>query len=165
MADENEDIDDVEIEEDVQLDEQDNIQENKVEKRIKTLSNKVKQTAQERDNETKARQKAEKERDALKLESEFSSSFSESPHYSVAKDYKDEIRKKVSSGYVLEDAIVSTLAKEGKLDSIKKFENPAGGSATNLPSTGNQKSLKDMSREEKRVEVLKAMDKGDISLS
>lgn len=149
-------------------DQQDDSQGNKVEKRIKQLSNKVKLTSQERDEFAKANEKLKAERDSLKKDSEFTSSFSENPHYQVAKDHKDEIKKKVSSGYSVEDAIVAVLAKEGKLDAIKAVkapENPAGGSATNLPSTGDQKALVDMTREEKRAEVLKAMDKGDISLT
>lgn len=168
MADEKaEDIqDNVDDTEDIQLDEEEDVQqESKVEKRIKQLSNKVKLTSQERDELAKANEKLKAERDSLKKESEFNSLFSENPHYSVAKDYKDEIKKKVSSGYSLEDAVVSTLAKEGKFDSIKKVENPAGGSAVNPPMTGEVKSLQDMTREEKRSEILKAVDRGDISLT
>ena len=168
MADENEDIlDDVEdIEEDVQLDEQDDVQqESKVEKRIKQLSNKVKLTSKERDELVKANEKLKVERDTLKKDSEFNSSFAENPHFQVAKDYKDEIKKKVSGGYSVDDAIVSVLAKEGKIDAIKSIENPAGGSATNLPMSGEPKALNDMSREEKRTEVEKAIERGDISLT
>ena len=164
MADDNEDIlDDVEEQEDIELD--DEIQpENKVEKRIKQLSNKVKLTSKERDELAKANEKLKLERDTLKKDSEFSSSFSDSPHYQVAKDYKDEIRKKVSGGYSVEDAVVAVLAKEGKLDAIKATESPAGGSATNPPMSGEQKPLKDMTLGEKREEVLKAMERGDINV-
>ena len=167
MAEENEEVqDDLEVE-DIQLDGQDDVQqENKVEKRIKQLSNKVKLTSKERDELATANEKLKAERDTLKKDSEFSSSFLESPHYQVAKDYKDEIKKKVSGGYSLEDAVVSVLAKEGKFSSIKPTpENPAGGSAVNPPMAGEPKSLNDMTREEKRTEVIKAMDRGDISLT
>lgn len=174
MADDEKDIQDDVVEEnqDDIIDEIDEPEEgqqgSKVEKRIKTLSNKVKLTAQERDNEVKARKKAETERDNLKKDNEFSTSFAENPHFSVAKDYKDEIKKKVSGGYSVDDAIVSVLAKEGKLDAIKvviKPDNPAGGSSPNLPTTGDQKPLNDMSREEKRAAVMEEMNKGNISLS
>lgn len=170
MAEENEDMqDDIEeTQDDVQLDdtsEGEVQQENRVEKRIKQLSNKVKLTSKERDELAEANEKLKAERDSLKKESEFSSSFSESPHYQVAKDYKDEIKRKVSGGYSLEDAVVTVLAKEGKLNAIKATESPAGGSATNLPMKGDQKPLQDMNREEKRAEVLKAMERGDISLT
>ena len=166
MADENEEIqEDLEedVQEDVQLD--DDQQESKVEKRIKQLSNKVKLTSQERDELAKANKKLEAERDSAKKEAEFSSSFTENPHYQVAKDYKDKIKEKVSGGYSVEDAVVAVLAKEGKLNAIKAIENPAGGSATNPPMTGDSKPLNDMSREEKRAEVEKAIDRGDISLT
>ena len=170
MAEENEEIkDDVEeAQDDVQLDDtsdEEVQQENKVEKRIKQLSNKVKLTSNERDELAKANEKLKAERDSLKKDSEFSSSFSENPNYQVAKDYKDEIKKKVSGGYSVEDAVVAVLAKEGKLNAIKATENPAGGSATNPPMTGESKPLSELTREEKRAEVMKAMDRGDISLS
>ena len=48
---------------------------------------------------------------------------------------------------------------------MQKSENPAGGSATNIPITGDTKPLKDMSLEEKRDEVKKAIERGDISLT
>lgn len=148
---------------DIQLD--DDQQENKVEKRIKDLSNKVKLTSQERDEFAEANEKLKAERDSFKKDSEFSSSFLDNPHYQVAKDYKDEIKKKVSGGYSLEDAVVAVLAKEGKFSSIQKTESPAGGSATNLPMTGEAKTLKEMTLQEKREEVIKAMERGDISLN
>lgn len=161
MADEIEDLVD-----DIQLDEQEEVVENKVEKRIKDLSNKVKLTSKERDELAKAKEQSDAERDSAKKEVEFYSSFSDATDkYPAAKEYKDKIKEKVLSGYSVEDAAVAVLAKEGKLDAIKAVENPAGGSATNLPMTGESKSLGEMSREEKRAEVLKAMDKGDISLS
>ena len=161
-------IDDVEdtqedIQDDVQLD--DDQQESKVEKRIKQLSNKVKLTSQERDELAKANKKLEAERDSAKREAEFSSSFTENPHYQIAKEYKDKIKEKVSGGYSVEDAVVAVLAKEGKLNAIQAVENPAGGSATNPPMTGELKPLKDMTLQEKRAEVEKAIDRGDISLN
>ena len=166
MAEENEEIQNEDLEEDVQLDEQEDVQqENKVEKRIKQLSNKVKLTSNERDELAKANKKLEAERDSAIKEEKFSSSFTENPHYQVAKDYKDKIKEKVSGGYSVEDAVVAVLAKEGKLDAIKATENPAGGSATNPPMTRDIKPLNDMTREEKREQVLKAIDRGDISLT
>lgn len=157
-----------EVEDDINLDENEGSQENRVEKRIKTLSNKVKQTAQERDDEAKGRKKAEIERDSLKKEAEFTSSFSENQHFSVAKDHRDEIKKKVSAGYSVDDAIVSVLAKEGKLDAIKvakPIANPAGGSSPNMPMMGDQKDLKDMTLQEKRAAVVEEMNKGNITLT
>ena len=169
MADENEEIDDLEdTQDDVQLDEQDNVQqESKVEKRIKQLSNKVRLTSKERDDLAKAKQKLEAERDNAKKELEFYSSFSDTTDkYPVAKEFKDKIKEKVLSGYSVEDAAVAVLAKEGRLEApLPARDNPAGGSATNPPMKGDVKPLSEMNREEKRAEVLKAMDRGDISLT
>lgn len=166
MADENEEIQEEEDTEDVQLDEEIQ-QESKVEKRIKHLSNKVKLTSQERDELAKANQKVEAERDTAKKEVEFYSAFSDTTDkYPVAKEYKDKIKEKVLAGYSVEDAAVAVLAKEGRLEApLPAKDNPAGGSATNPPMTGDVKPLQDMTREEKRAEVLKAIDRGDINLT
>ena len=169
MADENEEVqDDIQedIQEDVQLDD-DVQQESKVEKRIRQLSNKVKLTSNERDELAKGKDKLEAERDTAKKEVEFYSSFSDTTDkYPNAKEFKDKIKEKVLSGYSVEDAAVAVLAKEGKLTMPQPIpDNPAGGSATNLPNTGEPKALKEMSLEEKRAEVIKAVDRGDISLT
>lgn len=170
MADEDTQEDIIDSEEDSQEDVQsddDVQQENKVEKRIKTLSNKVKLTSKERDDLAKAKTKVEAERDTAKKEVEFYSSFSDqTDKYPAAKEFKDKIKEKVLAGYPVEDAVVTVLAKEGKLTgSAPTVDNPAGGSATNLPLKGGSKAIEEMSREEKRAEVLKSMDRGDISLS
>ena len=159
---------DLDSQEDIDLDTDDDVQQgNKVEKRIKQLSNKVKLTSNERDEYAKLNKNLETERDTAKKEVEFYSSLSETTDkYPAAKEYKDKIKEKVLAGYTVEDATVAVLAKEGKLSAGQPVvDNPAGGSATNLPISGEPKPLNDMSREEKRGEVLKAMDRGDISLS
>ena len=140
---------------------------NKVEKRIKELSKKVKLTSQERDELVKAKQGLEAERDAAKKEVEFYSSFSDATDkYPAAKEFKDKIKEKVLVGYSVEDATVAVLAKEGKLTTPSlQPENPAGGSATTAPATNAAKPLNEMTREEKREEVIKATERGDISLS
>ena len=164
MAEENE----IQVEEtqedtgDVQLDDD---QQNKVEKRIKDLSNKVKLTSKERDELASAKKGLEAERDAAKKEVEFYSAFSNTTDkYPNAKEYKEKIKEKVLAGYSVEDAAVAVLAKEGKL-TAPVVDNPAGGSATNPPMTGEAKPLNDMNLAEKRAEVLKAIDRGDISLT
>ena len=69
-------------------------------------------------------------------------------------------------GYSVEDAAVSVLAKEGRLEApLPPKDNPAGGSATNPPMTGEPKALNDMTLAEKRAEVLKQVESGNISLS
>lgn len=168
IQDDNEDTQE-DQEEDTQEDvqEDDDVQEeSKVEKRIKQLSNKVKLTSKERDELAKAKDKLEAERDSTKKELDFYSKFSDTTDkYPAAKEYKDEIKKKVLVGYSIEDAAVAILAKEGKLTMPQKVDNPAGGSATNAPMTGEDKPLEEMTREEKRAEVEKAIARGDISLT
>lgn len=169
MAEENENIENLEEDLEEVLTEEDpeeGQQESKVEKRIRQLSNKVKLTSKERDELAKAKQKLEAERDTAKKEVEFYSAFSDTTDkYPNAKDFKDKIKEKVMAGYSVEDAAVAVLAKEGKLTAVKTIENPAGGSATNPPNTGELKPLNEMSREEKRAEVIKAVERGEISLT
>lgn len=162
-----EDTDNIEEDtEEVQLDDE-VPKENKVEKRIKELSNKVKLTSKERDELATLNKKLEGERDTARKEVEFYSAFSDTTDkYPAAKEFKDKIKEKVLAGYSVEDAAVAILAKEGKLEApLPKKDNPAGGSATNPPMTGEPKPLNEMTREEKREQVIKAMDRGDISLS
>lgn len=153
--------------EDVQLDEQDDVQqENKVEKRIQQLSNKVKLTSRERDELATLNKEKDAKLATAQKEVEFYSSFSDTTDkYPAAKEYKDKIKEKVLLGYSVEDAAVAILAKEGKLNAVRATENPAGGSATNPPISGEPKPLQDMNLQEKRAEVLKAMERGDISLT
>lgn len=147
--------------------EENNIQEdNKVEKRIKELSNKVKTTSQERDDLVAAKKESDAERDNAKKEVEFYSAFSDTTDkYPNAKDFKDQIKEKVLVGYSVEDAAVAVLAKEGKLTAPKVSTNVAGGSATNVPISGESKPLSEMTRDEKRAELLKAIERGDISIN
>ena len=145
-----------------QDDSDENIKNNKVEKRIKDLSEKVKNTAQERDDTVKA--KAEAEARALNAEKErdFYSSFTDSTaKYPGAIEFKDKIKEKVMAGYDVEDATISILAREGKLTNApSKRESPAGGSATNALKDGGEKSLNEMTRDEKRAKLMEA----DLSL-
>ena len=139
-------------------------------KRIESLSSKVKETSTERDaanakaeTEAASRLVAEKERD-------FYASFSDTvTKFPAASEFKDKIREKVMAGYSAEDATVSVLNAEGKLTPaapVIEVAPPAGGgSAVNqLPSTGT-KSVSEMSREEKRQQLVEAEKRGDISLT
>lgn len=105
---------------------------------------------------------AEKDRD-------FYASFTESTaKYPGAAEYKDKIKEKVQAGYSLEDATVSVLNKEGKLtQSAPKVEiaPAAGGSAVNQLPDGGSKTLKEMTRDEKRQALIEEEKKGNISLT
>jgi hypothetical protein len=132
---------------------------NKVEKRIKDLSEKVKLTAGERDELAKGKTDAETAQKNAEKERDFYSSFADSAgSYPEASNYKDAIKEKVMSGYSVEDATVSVLAKEGKLNNYTppspKHDSPAGGSATNAVQTKMEKPLNEMTKAEKREALI-----------
>ena len=143
---------------------------NKVEKRIKDLSEKVRLTSEERD-AVKAKVLEESNRaSSLQKEVEFLNSFGDQlSKHPEASSYKDKIKEKVLKGYSVEDATISTLASEGKLTASQptvQIDNVAGGSASvNQPVTGGQKTVAQMNRDEKRQALLDAEGRGEISLS
>ena len=142
--------------------------ENKVERRIKDLSEKVRLTAEERDAEKRKLDEESAKTGNLQKEVEFLNSFgNQLGKYPDASQFKDKIKEKVLKGYSVEDATVSTLASEGKLTQKEvQIDNVAGGSATvNQPATGGQKKPFEMTRDEKRNALLEAEKRGDISMS
>ena len=89
---------------------------NKIQERLTDLSNKVKLTAKERDEQSALVKNQAEEIAQLKRDNEFNNSFSEvSGKFSNASQFKDKIREKVLAGYSVEDATVSVLNREGKL--------------------------------------------------
>lgn len=139
-----------------------------VEQRIIDLSSKVKDTAQERDNERIAREAAEAKTKEGERKIEFLSGFADvvagNP---AAKDFKTDIESKVMGGYSLEDATYAVLGKAGKLPPpIVETQHFAGGSAVITPPQGGAtKSVSEMTREEKRAAIIEAEKRGDIALS
>src|SRR3990167_2382550 len=98
---------------DLELDEQENI--NKVEKRIKSLSEKVKLTSEERDELKGLNEGLTAEKHTLSKERDFYKGFNQvSAKYPGANEYQDKILEKVNQGYDVEDATISILAKECK---------------------------------------------------
>ena len=144
---------------------------NAIEERIKSLSGKVKSTAEERDAERARAEEAHAKLATAEKEIAFFSSFSDSlSKYPTASEYKDAIKEKVLSGYSVEDATVAVLAREGKLQGTQQTQtytpppSPAGGSATNIPMGTGNKSLKEMSHSEKFQALKDAEARGDISM-
>lgn len=141
---------------------------NRVEKRIKDLSEKVRLTSEERDEQKKLLQDKISENDNLKKEHEFLNSFGmQVGKYPEAANLKDKIKERVLKGYSVEDATAAVLVAEGKY-SPPKIEQPignfAGGSATTQHPTGD-KSFSQMTSAEKRAELVKAESRGDISMT
>lgn len=117
--------------------------------RFKDLSEKVKTTAEERD-------KLAKEAEEAKKEAEFYKNFNKaSTKYQEAGNYQDKIREKVMSGYDMEDAMVSVLAKEGKLNPTQiQRQSPAGGSASTAMRSTDDKPVNEMTQAEKRAALV-----------
>lgn len=136
------------------------------EKRIKQLSHSVRTTAEERDAEKQAREKAEGTAAEATRERDFYAGYAdvvaENP---AAKEHKEELLAKVRGGMTLEDATYVVLGKAGKLGAPKEPEpSPAGGSASTTPAPAT-KSVAEMSREDKRSALQEAQKKGDLFLS
>lgn len=143
---------------DLNLDE--NINNNRTNERFTKLTEKVGTEAKARAEAEKKFADADTARIAAEKERDFYSNFADTTgQYPAAKEYKDAIKEKVLAGYTVEDATVSILAKEGKLTSYtppaQKMDSPAGGSATTSMRNDSDKSLGEMSKDEKRSELLR----------
>lgn len=118
--------------------------------RFKDLSEKVETTAKERDEATAKAEAAQKEVEFYKGFTKVSSK------YEGASDYQDKILEKVNSGYDLEDATISVLAKAGKFTAPVKErgESPAGGSASTSMTGADDKPINEMTQAEKREKLI-----------
>lgn len=119
------------------------VQNNRSEQRIKDLSDKYAKEAEGRKAEAEARAKAEKE-------VEFYKGFTPlTAKYQAAGELQDKIKEKVMAGYDVEDATVSVLMREGKLQNESRRESPIGGSAPNTLRNAD-KEYSEMNSLEKR---------------
>ena len=147
-------------------DEQDNI--NRVEKRIKSLSEKVKLTSEERDEKDKLLTERDGQLANASKERDFYKDFNKiSTKYPGASEYQDKILEKVNQGYDAEDATISILAKEGKYtptQPIVETERAAGGSATTTIKGNDSKTPQEMSQDERRAALLDIEAQGGLSL-
>src|SRR6185503_9984379 len=120
--------------------------------RIKSLSDKVKQTSEERDALAKAKEEAEAKFATAQKDAEFFKSFNQvSAKYQGASEYQDKIREKTNLGLDVEEATMLILTKEGKYTPPTQplvKNNPAGGSASTSINDAPSKSYDKMSRTE-----------------
>ena len=89
-----------------------------------------------------------------------------SAKYKDAIEYQDKILEKVRSGYEVEDATISILAKEGKYNPTQpeeEKESAAGGSAS-TSLKGGGKTFEEMTKEEKRAALAEMESKGEFKL-
>ena len=152
---------------DLELDtEQDNI--NRVEKRIKSLSEKVKLTSEERDELKGLNEGLTAEKHTLSKERDFYKGFNQvSAKYPGASEYQDKILEKVNAGYDVEDATISILAKEGKYNpspASTERETAAGGSAATAMSGNDTKTPQEMTQDERKAKLLDLEAKGEFHL-
>ena len=141
---------------------------NKVEKRIKSLSEKVKLTSEERDELKGLNENLTTEKANLSKERDFYKGFNQvSTKYPGAHEYQDKILEKVNAGYDVEDATISILAKEGKYNPASppvEIEKAAGGSAATALKGNDSKTPQEMSQDERRAMLLEMESKGELSL-
>ena len=156
---------DQELELDLDLEEEPNI--NRSEQRIKDLSSKVRNQAQETATEREARQQAETRAETAEKRAEFLESFAGvAAKFPNASEYKDAIQEKVLSGYSVEDAAVAVLNAEGKLlpqDTQTEPQSEIGGSASLPPLGGAEKPLDGLTSEEKRARLIEADQRGELA--
>lgn len=147
-------------------DEQENI--NRVEKRIKSLSEKVKLTSEERDEKDRLLQEKEGKLALASKERDFYKGFNQvSAKYPGASEYQDKILEKVNAGYDVEDATISILAKEGKYNPTQpkvEGERVAGGSAVTTMKGNDSKTPQEMSQDERRAALLDIEAQGGLNL-
>lgn len=159
--------------EDLELDLGDDSQpeEHPIDKRIEKLSEKVKLTSKERDDLDRLNKEKDAEIANLKKDIDFRNSFGTVlTKYPDVSTHQDKVKELVSKGYSIDDAAVSVLIAEGKYTPPKRettsnMSSPAGGSAPIQPITGGEKSVSDMTRDEKRAKLLEAEQRGDLGLS
>lgn len=141
---------------DLDLDSDNETQEqiNKSEKRIKSLSEKVKTTSEERDAEKARADKEAAEAAQARKDAEFYKNFTNiSSKYQGAHEFQDQIREKTALGLDVEEATMLVLTKEGKYTPPPppqpKIDSPTGGSSSTTLKAG-EKGVSDMSTDEKR---------------
>lgn len=136
--------------------------------RIKSLSDKVKTTSEERDAEKVRADKAEAERVTAQKDADFFKNFNTvSPRYQGASEYQDKIREKAALGLDVEEATMLVMAKEGKYTppvAPLVRESAAGGSAATGIHDSAEKTADKMTQAERRAILQEMESKGEFKL-
>ena len=139
---------------------------NAVEERFINLNKGKKEAEAKAEAESKARQEAETKLAQMEKETQFLNSFSDvTAKFPTASEYKDKIKEKVMSGYSVDDATIAILHAEGKLSSTPSFGGVAGGSAPNQITQPQNKTVKEMTSEERWETLREAERRGDIGMN
>lgn len=133
------------------------------EKRITSLSGKVKEQAERAAASDTARAEAEAKATEAIRERDFYAGFTDVVGTNpAAKDHKDEILAKVKGGYTMEDATFAVLGKAGKLGPQQESSTTiAGGSASTTPPQGGQTEVSKMTQTERRAALME--NEGDLA--
>lgn len=124
------------------------------ETRINQLSKKVSLAVEERDAEKTARETAEAKTADAERRASFAEGFTDVvANNPAAKEFKADIQAKVMSGYSVEDATYAVLGKAGKLGQpkVEETQTAGGSSATQLPNNGGNKTVSEMTQDERRA--------------
>lgn len=125
------------------------------------INNRFTKLSQKIDEEAKARAKAEErllkqedEKNSIAKERDFYKNFNPLlKKYPDAADLQDQILERAQKGYDIEEATIAALAKVGKFNPKFSAEVQVGGSSTNLPSTGQAKTVGEMNQDERRLKL------------
>lgn len=137
-------------------------------KRLKSLADNVKETREELAKEAEAKKLAEEATVKAEKERDFYKGFNQvATKYQGANEYQDKIWEKVQSGYEVEDATISILAREGKYNQPEpkvERESAAGGSASTTMKGGESKSPAEMTQAERAAALRELEAKGEFRL-
>ena len=152
-----------ELELDLNEDNQEEI--NRKDSRIKSLSDKVKTTSEERDTLAKAKAEAEAKAESAQKDADFYKGFNTvSTKYAGANEYQDKIREKVALGLDVEEATMLIMAKEGKYNPPTQHlvrESAAGGSASTGIADNVEKPFKEMGKADLKTALQELESKGE----
>lgn len=137
---------------------------NKSEERFTKLSSKVRETAEERDAERKAREESDAKAQVLQKERDFYAALpTHLTKFPKASEHMDEIKEKVMAGYAPEDAILAVLNAKNEL--MPQGPEPisvgpiAGGS---VPNNLSETPVSGMTQDERRAKLIEADSKGEL---
>jgi len=135
--------------------------------RIKSLSDKVKLTSEERDTLAKEKEELSAKAAALQKDADFFKGLNTlSSKYQGVHEFQDKIQEKFKSGYDLEDAAISILAKEGKYvppAPVIERQSPVGGSANTTVTGTDGKGPQEMTQAERLAALTELEAKGELS--
>lgn len=147
------------------LDDENQEEINRTNNRIKSLSDKVKTTSEERDALKAKADEAEAKAALAQKDADFFKGFNAvSQKYPGSSEYQDKIREKVALGLDVDDATMFVMAKEGKYTPpapVIERQSAAGGSAATGIADSIEKKPSEMNRTELRSQLQEMESRGE----